>query len=193
MVTRTLTIAANNDDMYYYDAGGASACYNEDVIVIGGVLGDACHASFRFPGFPATGREIVLISAKLYLHCTVSRTPSQTVHIKCDKAVNPTLGTGAGASGCNPNSRTLTTASADWVLPAVYVGDHVYSADLKTPLQETIDQATFAGGNAVLVALLGHALGGDGNGIWVAGLEHVTGDPAQLVLEYNFRQQGGIL
>ncbi len=193
MVSRTLTIAANNDDMYRYDAGGASACLNDDTVAIGGYSGDACHASFRFLQFPGTGREIVLVSAKLYVHCTTAMTPTQTVHIHCDKAVNPTLAIGGGASGCDPNDRTLTTASADWILPTVGAGDHVYSSDLKAVLQEVIDQPTFTAGNAVLVALLGHAGGGDGNGLWVAGLEHATGDPAQLILEYAFIVQGGML
>jgi len=176
--------------MYYYVAGGASACYNEAMVGFGEYENYACHASFRFLNFPGSSREITLTSAKLYFHAYQTCTPTGTATIYCDKAVNPTLGTGSGASGCDPRDRTLTTASVNWVLPSMGVGDHFYSADLKTPLLEVISQATFTTGNAVLIAILGST---SGEGVWVASLEHPTGDPAQLILEYTFRQQGGML
>ncbi len=185
MGTRTLTIAANNDDMYFYEAGGGSACYNDASVVIGGILGDACHASFRFLGFPVDSGSAILTSARLYLHCAISGSPTQTVQIYCDRGLNPTLGVGS----CDPRDRTLTTAYAEWTLPTVNVGDHVYSADLTAPLQEAMDVAGFTAGSAALIALLGHTGGGDGNGIMVASYEG-AGDPAQLVLAWNDRCSG---
>jgi hypothetical protein len=188
VTTRTLTIAQNNDDMYWY-TGGEGGCWNDDTVLLGGILGDACHASFRFLNFPVAGRGVVLTSAKLYLHCALAAAPTQTVHIQADKAVNPTLIPG---SSCNPTVRTLTTTVVDWALPTVDVNVHFYSPSFHAVLQEVIDQPTFQIGNAVLIAVLGHSGGGDVNGIQVASYE-APGDPVQLVLEWHNRCQGGML
>lgn len=184
-----LQIAAADDDGYRYEYGGG-ICFRSDVdVAIGGVLGDACHATFRFQDFPFNGRQFLIQSAVLQFHTTMPGNAVQTVRVYCNDVANA----GDLVAECNPNNRALTTAVVNWTLPKTLAGATVNSPNLAAPLQEVIDRPDFARGNAVAFCIIGNAGGGDYNGVYVESFEHPTGTPAKLLISARARWAGCVI
>jgi hypothetical protein len=86
-----------------------------------------------------------ITSAKLHLHhSTNSNAASKTLVIDAEASDN----TSSPSVESNIRSATKTTATVNWTLPST-IGSTIYTPEIKTVVQEVVDRAGWASGNAM--------------------------------------------
>lgn len=104
-------------------------------------------AWIRFPGVNIDqGRAITSAVFKLQSNSTYTTTCN--VKIYCNKVANAA----APTSYSDANSKVKTSAYKDWAVPN-FDTDTDYEVDITAPVQEILDQAEWASGNAIMVLI----------------------------------------
>lgn len=144
MTTMSVPIAAAGDDGSYDIAGGF---YAYPMVQTGS---HAATAFLRFVGLTIPAGSTIT-SATLMLTPQVAQTspfPATTISASAeDNAAAPTSYTGASGFA----NRVATSASAAWTPSGWALGTSYTSTDLSAVIQEVIDRAGWASGNALML------------------------------------------
>jgi hypothetical protein len=147
--TITATVAASGDDLSWHNEGVGSFSITGATILVG----DSDSANFnRWGLIRVTGLTIPVGATITEAHVTVKATgltgaiPAMTLQgVLGDNVAAPTTRAIA-------NALSLTTASVAWT-PTAWVSTTLYpSPDLKTILQEIVNQGTWTSGDSILLA-----------------------------------------
>ncbi len=169
-------IVANADDGYQYstaiDAG-------QNFLSFGQEGSYTFNTYLRFTNVTIP-QGSVISSAKLELvaRSTLSGTTC-SVRIRCEDADNA----GQISSYSDYSGRAITDAYTDWTVSAMDAGTTYDSADFKIALQEVVNRAGWASGNAIHVFIRDN--GSSANAVrYAAALENSTYTEPRLVVEY---------
>lgn len=108
-----------------------------------------------------------------------------TANIYCEKTANSSTFTN---SDDDISDRTFTTAYSEWTgVPSWIRGSHYYTADFTDAVQEVINQATWASGNAMSVLFHITVTGNDRDAI---SRDRSSGDAPELIVTYTTPSAG---
>lgn len=148
-LTLELTVLANSDNCQWHE-DGTDFYNNINGLYMGWYAYDSIgiRTSIRFPDCTLQQGENI-ISAILTL--TAWGTDSKAGNIDIygndeDNAVAPT-------SGADGNSKVLTTEKLSYTLPSTWVTYSTYTIDVTNIVQEIVDRAGFASGNALMLLM----------------------------------------
>lgn len=166
MTTLNLTLAANADDMHegsFADNSG-KAPTGSTLVSDGAILSPGSHgsndeysAACRFTGVTIPqGATITSASFSMRGNSTYNASPNVIkFHVSCQAADNAAaLSTASG--NLNSTTRARTTADTAWTQTSVTGGSRS-SVDITTAVQEVINRAGWASGNALVVLVDTHA------------------------------------
>lgn len=184
MTTVTATVAAGADDLSWHNEGVGSFSATAATILIG----DSDSSNFNRWGLVRfTGLTIPVGATITEAHLSLKATgltgtiPALTVYgVKGDNPAAPTTRSLA-------NALTLSTAAVGWT-PSAWVSTTVYqSSDLKTIIQEIVNQGTWASGEAIELVLT--VPRGDtfsaANALSFRAYDNTPADAAQLSVTYT--------
>jgi len=136
-------IAANGDDGFGDSAGGFDAAGN--YVYAGNTGGNTQRPFFRFANITIPPGSTILTAIITFVaYFSLSGTTCK-VKIYAELAANPA----APTTKADLYGRTLTTSNVAWTLPAFTGGTAYNTPDFAAVMQEIINQATWASGNAV--------------------------------------------
>lgn len=151
MPTLNLVVAAVNDDADEtnadtgFDAVGATVNVSASA-----TAGTAQHAGFRFQSV-AIPRGAIISSAIPSVWCTSATFDNPRCDIYChDIDDSPNFTTDADVF-----NRALTTASTEWIATGISTAAYTACPDITAAVQEVIDRAGWASGNALMVIFRG--------------------------------------
>jgi hypothetical protein len=159
MPTVTVAVAANNGDAH--ERGDGTSYAN----TTGGITmnGDTGFSDFAFTGgfhFPnvLVPNAATVTDATISFVCVGTASDDPTLDIFLEDVDN----SADFGSNADVVSRVKTTASAAWVATGVAVDpSRATSPSIALPVQEVVDRAGWASGNAMMVLCRGRATGGN--------------------------------
>lgn len=166
MTTLNLTTSANGSDVHARsganDAGKrpGMGIITDDAVLSPGShgTGDEYSGAVRFTGVTiANAATINSASFSMRANSTYSASPNVIQLIVCCQAADNAgaLAT-SGSTDLDGATRPGTTADSSWVVTSVTGGTR-YSVDITTAVQEVVNRAGWASGNAIVVLIDTHA------------------------------------
>lgn len=142
MPTVVYTVAASHDDTYYDTLG--VQCFNDAATISIGYV-PFYRGGVRFANVQLDGTSHIIKAAHLRLRCHANSTGHPLLIVGHDEDNTATY----TAPNCNPADRAATTATVTWAT-GVMVADSWYETDdIAAIVQEIIDRAGWASGNAI--------------------------------------------
>lgn len=182
--TVTATVAAGGDDLSWHNEGTGTFSTTATSILIG----DSSSTDFNRWGLArVTGLTIPVGATITEAHATVKAVgvsgsiPALTIYgVKGDNPAAPTTRSLA-------NALTLTTASVAWTPSAWVAGTQYQTPDLKTIIQEIVNQGTWGSGEAIILVFTvprGDAFSA-ANAVSFRSYDGVPADAAQVSVTYS--------